>query len=116
MKSYKVKRTIQVKVCGQDIINAVKKIASRPVINTNRVDGKDVFILGQISLYPYENLAITANGETEIVPEKTYKKITVSNNCTWDGWNYAVGYGHDDVIKAVEDFATSLKKKLLNIV
>lgn len=105
-------QTIEKAVTGQALIEAVKAVAGKEYYHdTDWQDGKDVVIVGQSSSYPYRDIAVEADGKTAIDPTATYTKITVKET-EWGGIKYAVGYGRDDVVKAVKEFAQKLQQQL----
>jgi hypothetical protein len=103
--------TIRKEVTGQQIIDAVKAVAQEPYVERDYVDGENVFVVGQQSGYPYEHLIVTADGSCNINPAKVYEAVTVMEH-SWGGMVFAIGYGRDDVINAVKDFAQKLRQQL----
>lgn len=106
-----VQDTINLRVKGQDIIDAVKKVAKDPVEERRYIDGRYVFVVGQVSHYPYKNLIVKVADEGGIDPEKIYDQIIVAKH-SWGGMVYIVAYGEDKILIAVKILSNSLRYEL----
>jgi len=106
---------INVEFTGQQLIDAVLAVAdNKAVIRREHLDGQDVFVLGQISAYPYENLTVTADGNVQIVPTKQYHSFTVAEgDCGKEV--LAIGYGPEAVVAAIRNFSEGLQAQLLGL-
>ena len=111
-----VSETIKMQVTGQNIIDAVKKVAIEPVVIHDNINGRDVFVAGQKSNFSYEHLGITVDDSGVIDPEKTYDqfKVTEQGWGRWGGMIYDTEHKHDAVIKAVKAFAESIRGELVH--
>lgn len=112
----KLKINIRKPVSGQQIADAVKKIAGKEFIKATPLDdtkSNKRFTLGQKSLYPYRDLVIGVGSKAipEISMKETYNEVYV---CAWnfgDG-KYNIAYNDSDVEKAVRDFLDKLQQLL----
>jgi len=105
------RETIHLRVKGQDLIDAVKKVADKPVVNKDYQDGHYLFVLGQTSKYPYKQLIVKVEGDDGVDPEKVYDQFSICEH-EWDGDVFLVGYGPKSVINAVQKFAMELQSEL----
>ena len=102
--------TIKIRVRGSDIVQAVKNIASEFIETYDYIDGKDLFVVGQRSNYPYDHIEVTADGNG-IDPSCTYSSVKVAEG-RWGGEIYCIGYSDDAPIMAVKEFTAKLRLEL----
>lgn len=107
--------TVNMSFTGQQIIDAVQSEADRPVLRTFRLKDKLLSVLGQRSVEPHLNLAVTADGMTEIDPDATYERFTVSS-CSWQtGRGQTVQPSLNRQMSGVTALASKLKLKILQL-
>lgn len=102
---------------GQDIVNAVRELSGAEFYNRLFYrSGKEVFLIGKNSHYPYEGMVIAhENGNTLLIDlHATYENVPIAvANIDWpDGMKYAVNHSDKQVIEAVKKFAAELQAKL----
>lgn len=69
----------------------------------------DVFVIGQFSKYPYDQILVAPDRDIEGVrPDETYSKAEVMSH-QWPASYFPVGYEDDSVINSVRSFAKKLQ-------
>lgn len=101
----------KVSISGQAIMDAVRSLAKEFISKKDWIDGKDVFMIGQRSDYPYEHLIVLADRKKTIDPATIYQEVTVEEY-KWGGGVFAIGYDQSAVINTVKEFAKKLKECL----
>jgi len=106
--------TVNISFTGKQLIEAVQAVADEPVVKKDLLDDEDVFVLGQKSSYPYEQIAILIDGDNQVNPTKQYRSVTITEG-EWPGLAFAIGYGPEDVVDAVKAFSQAIETKLIEL-
>ena len=104
-------------VSGAELIGAVKTVVgdgdeygyAPRFIQEHRFDNGDVYVIGQYSKYPYDQLLVSPTREKEgFRPEQPYDKVEVMTT-SWPGSIFPVGYSEDAPVQSARHFAEQLK-------
>lgn len=97
--------TISIEVSGKEIIDAVIKIANKPMIDRHCGDGGDHIKLGQVAPWPSQNIHVTGDDKEYIKVNDVYSEIKV-----WQGLWTHLTYGSKDTGSAAENLDEFTKK------
>jgi hypothetical protein len=111
MKSFNWKKSFDIpRSSGQVVMGAVALHAINLVVENDRVDGKEVFSVGQRSNDASKHLIVLVNGTTKIDPKAHYKNFTVMHH-HWGG-KIDVDFDENSARGLIDGFAAVLNLEL----